>query len=151
MFVETYYDERSAIPASTGEPPIPYPELLGEAWMLWRRYLPVRSRLGNLSRTFYETIPNPVIEELARVQKEPRLFDRIEVWSRRDPDPMLVGINELAGEKARYYSIARWGDAKLTIAQVKKRLRLQQLMFWLTPVGVSLAYLAATLLLAYGV
>ena len=31
MFVETYYDERNAIPASTGEPPIPYPELSGEA------------------------------------------------------------------------------------------------------------------------
>ncbi len=151
MFVETYYDERAAIPASTGEPLIPYPELSGEALMLWRKYLPVRSQVGNLSRAFYETIPHPAVEELARAQKQPKLFDRIEVWSRRDPDPMLVGITESGGGKARYYSIARWGDAALTLAQVKKRLRVQQLMFWLTPVGVILAYLAATLVLAYGV
>ncbi len=151
MFVETYRDENAAIPASTGEPAIPYPELLGEELMLWRRYLPIRNQLGNLSRAFYDTIPNPVIEELTRVRKAPRLFDRVEVWSRRDPDPMLVGVTELNGQKARYYSIARWGDAKVTLDQIRKRLRLQQLMFWLTPVGVILAYLAATLVLAYGV
>ncbi len=151
MFVETYRDESAALPASTGEPAIPYPELLGEELALWRRYLPVKNHLGNLSRAFYDTIPNPVIEELTRAQKAPRLFERIEVWSRRDPDPMLVGVTGLTAEKPRYYSIARWGDAKITLDQIKKRLRVQQLMFWLTPAGVILAYLAATLVLAYGV
>ena len=29
MFIETYYDERAAVPASTSEPMIPYPELSG--------------------------------------------------------------------------------------------------------------------------
>ncbi len=29
MFIETYYDERAAVPASTSEPVIPYPELSG--------------------------------------------------------------------------------------------------------------------------
>jgi hypothetical protein len=30
MFIETYYGERAAVPASTSEPMIPYPELSGE-------------------------------------------------------------------------------------------------------------------------
>ncbi len=27
MFIETYYDDRAAVPGSTSEPMIPYPEL----------------------------------------------------------------------------------------------------------------------------
>ena len=31
MFIETYYDDRAAVPASTSEPMIPYPELSGRS------------------------------------------------------------------------------------------------------------------------
>ena len=30
MFIETYYDERAAVPATTRQPRIPYPELSWE-------------------------------------------------------------------------------------------------------------------------
>jgi hypothetical protein len=30
MFVETYYDDRAAVPGIRNDPTIPYPELLGE-------------------------------------------------------------------------------------------------------------------------
>jgi hypothetical protein len=107
MFIETYYDERAAVPASTSEPVIPYPELSGEALTVWRKYLPMRRQIRNLdSRLNRETIPGPVITELEKAKKVSRLFDRIEIWSRTD-DPMAVGI--VGEEKPRYFSIARWG------------------------------------------
>lgn len=37
MFIETYYDERAAVPATTSEPMIPYPELSGEELASERR------------------------------------------------------------------------------------------------------------------
>ena len=40
MFKETYYDDRAAIPGSTNNPVIPYPELSGEELTVWRQYLP---------------------------------------------------------------------------------------------------------------
>ena len=62
MFIETYYDDRAAISGSTSEPMIPYPELSGEELTVWRKYLPMRRRLGNLYSLFnIETIPSPVI------------------------------------------------------------------------------------------
>ena len=104
MFIETYYDDRAAVPGSLSEPMIPYPELSGEELTVWRKYLPVRRRLGNLYSLFIETIPGPVITEIEKAKKPTRLFDRIEIWSRA-ADPMAVGVIE--GEKPRYYSIAR--------------------------------------------
>jgi len=143
MFIETYYDERAAVPTSTSEPVIPYPELSGEALTVWRKYLPMRREIENLeSRLNRETIPRRVITEIERAKKAPRLFDHIEIWS-RTADPMAVGVS--GGEQPRYFSIARWGDAELTIEQVKKRLRVEQWMVWLTSTGGILACLAATL------
>jgi hypothetical protein len=149
MFIETYYDERAAVPASTSEPVIPYPELSGEALTVWRKYLPIRRQIRNLdSRLNRETIPGPVITELEKAKKVSRLFDRIEIWSRTD-DPMAVGI--VGEEKPRYFSIARWGDAELTIAQVKKRLLVEKWIVWLTSTGGILVCLATTLIaVAYG-
>ena len=143
MFIETYYDERAAVPASTSEPVIPYPELSGEALTVWRKYLPMRRQIRNLdSRLNRETIPDPVITELEKAKKVSRLFDRIEIWSRTD-DPMAVGI--VGEEKPRYFSIVRWGDAELTIEQVKKRLQVEKWMLWLTSTVGILVFLAATL------
>jgi hypothetical protein len=110
MFIETYYDDRAAIPGSATEPMIPYPELSGEELTVWQKYLPMRRQIKNLySRFNTETIPGPVITEIERAKKAIRSFDRIEIWS-RTADPMAVGIIE--GEKARYFSIARWGDGR---------------------------------------
>jgi hypothetical protein len=83
-----------------------------------------------------------VITELEKAKKVSRLFDRIEIWSRTD-DPMAVGI--VGEEKPRYFSIVRWGDAELTIEQVKKRLQVEKWMLWLTSTVGILVFLAATL------
>jgi hypothetical protein len=142
MFIETYYDERAAVPASTSEPMIPYPELSREELEVWRKYLPLRRQIRNLDlRLNGETIPAPVITELEKAKKAPRLFDRIEIWSRAD-DPMAVGV--IGEEKQRYFSIVRWGDADLTIEQVKKRLQVEKWMLWLTSTVGILVLLAAT-------
>jgi hypothetical protein len=143
MFIETYYDDRAAVPGSTSQPMIPYPELSGEELEVWRKYLPMRREIRNLdSRLNGETIPGPVITEIEKAKKMPRLFDRIEIWSRTD-DPMAVGI--IGEEKPRYFSIVRWGDAKLTIEQVKKRLQVEKWILWLTSTVGILVFLAATL------
>ena len=148
MFIETYYDETAAVPATTSEPTIPYPELSGEELTVWRKYLPIRRRLGNLYSLFSsETIPDPVITEIEKTKKPTRLFDRIEIWSRA-ADPMAVGI--IGEEKPRYFSIARWGDAELTLEQAKKRLRLEKRMLFLTSTVGILVLVVAMFALAHG-
>jgi hypothetical protein len=82
-----------------------------------------------------------VITELEKARKAPRLFDRVEVWSRED-DPMAVGI--IGAQKPRYFSIARWGDAELTFEQVKKRLQVEKWMLRLTSTVGMVVFLAAT-------
>ena len=148
MFIETYYDDRAAVSGSTSEPTIPYPELSGEELTVWRKYLPTRRRLGNLYSLFsIETIPDPVITEIEKTKKPTRLFDRIEIWSRA-ADPMAVGI--IGEEKPRYFSIARWGDAELTLEQAKKRLQLEKCILWLTSTGGILVLVVAMFAVAHG-
>jgi hypothetical protein len=149
MFIETYYDDRATVPGSTSEPMISYPELSGEELEVWRQYLPMRRQIRNLDSWLNgETIPGPVITELDRAKKAPRLFDRIEIWSRAG-DPMAVGI--IREEKPRYFSIVRWGDADLTFEQVKKRLQAEKWMLWLTSTVGILVFLAVTLVaIAHG-
>ena len=143
MFIETYYDERATVPGSTNEPMIPYPELSGEELEVWRKYLPMRRQIRNLdSRLNRETIPGAVITEIESAKKASRLFDHIEIWSRAN-DPMAVGI--IREKTTRYFSIARWGDADLTIEQVKKRLRAEKWMLWMTSTVGILVFLATTL------
>jgi hypothetical protein len=148
MFIETYYDDRAAVPGSTSEPAIPYPELSGEELTLWRKYLPMKRQIRYLySRLNSETIPGPVITEIERAQKGPRPFDRIEIWSRTD-DPIAVGV--IGDEKPRYFSIARWGDAELTLEEVKERLRIEKWLLRLTLTGGILAFLVVTLAIYAG-
>jgi len=125
MFIETYYDERSTFCATSDEPAIPYPELVGEELKLWKRYLPTMRELENVAFWLHDNVPHLVMEQLEKAQKTPRLFDRIEIWSRTG-DPMAVGV--IGGKQTRYFSIARWGDAKLTLEQVKKRLWVEERM-----------------------
>src|SRR5262245_8441763 len=142
MFIETYYDDRATVRGSTSEPLIPYPSLSGEELEVWRKYLPIRRQIRNLdARLNRETIPGPVITELEKARKAPHLFDRIEIWSRAD-DPMAVGI--IREKTTRYFSIARWGDAELTIEQVKKRLKTEKWMLWMSSTVGILVFLAAT-------
>ena len=149
MFKETYYDDRAAVPGSTSEPMIPYPELLGEELTVWRKYLPVRRPIRKLFSFFNgEIVPGPVITEIERAKRAPGLFDRIEIWSRTG-DPMAVGV--IGEEKPRYFSIVRWGDSEVTLEQVKERLRVEKWMIWLTSTVGILVCLAATLAaVAYG-
>jgi hypothetical protein len=134
MFIETYYDERAAVPATTSEPMIPYPELLGEELAVWEEYLPMRREIRNLYSPF-TPIPDPAIAE---IKKATCSFDRIEIWSRAN-DPMVVGV--IGEEKPRYFSIVRWGDAKLTLAQVKRRLRVEKWLLRLTAIGGIMIFL----------
>ena len=144
MFIETYYDDRAAVPASTSEPMIPYPELSGEKLTVWQEYLPIKRPIRNLYSPF-NTIPDPAIAE---IKKATRSFDRIEIWSRA-ADPMAVGI--IGEEKPRYFSIVRWGDAELTLAQIKRRLWIEKWLLRLTATGGILAFLVLTLAArAYG-
>jgi len=143
MFIETYYDERYLIPAGLREPVIPYPELAGEELRLWQTYLPVATELGEMPSWFSDTTPQPVIEQLQKAQRQ-RLYDRIEIWSRVG-DPMAVGV--IDGEQIRYFSIARWGDAELTLEQLKRRLRLEDCLLTLIPVTMILLFLVLTLTL----
>jgi hypothetical protein len=144
MFIETYHDDRATALGTTGEPMIPYPELYGEELEVWRKYLPIRRPVRNLDSWFNrEDIPVPVITEIERAKKIPGLFDRVEIWSRTG-DPIAVGI--IREEKPRYFSIVRWGDAELTLEQVKRILRVEKCMLWLaSTVGISI-FLAATLI-----
>jgi hypothetical protein len=147
MFIETYHDDRATVPGGTSEPMIPYPELSREELEVWRKYLPIRREIVNLySRFNRETLPGPVITE---IEKSVRLFDHIEIWSRTD-DPIAVGV--IGGEKPRYFSIVRWGEAKLTLEEVKERLRAEKWMLWLTSIVGILIFLAAALAaIAHGV
>src|SRR5882724_247784 len=138
MFIETYYDDRAAVPGSLSEPMIPYPELSGEALTVWQEYLPIKRPIRDLYSPF-NTIPDPAIAE---IKKATRSFDRIEIWSRA-ADPMAVGV--IGEEKPRYFSIVRWGDADLTLEQAKKRLRVEKWLLWLTPTGGILSFLVAAL------
>ena len=56
---------------------------------------------------------------------------------------MAVGV--IGEEKPRYFSIVRWGDAELTIEQVKKRLQVEKWLFGLAAAVGMLVCLAATL------
>ena len=134
MFIETYYDDRAAVPASTSEPMIPYPELSGEKLTVWQEYLPIKRPIRNLYSPF-TTIPDPAIAE---IKKATRSFERIEIWSRAR-DPMAVGI--IGEEKPRYFSIVRWGDAELTLAQIKRRLRVEKWLLRLTAIGGIMIFL----------
>jgi len=80
MFVETYFEERVPVSANTSEPMIPYPQLLGEALTVWRKYLPVRRPIEVLQWWFdSEPLPGPVITEIERAKNTTGLFDRIEI------------------------------------------------------------------------
>jgi hypothetical protein len=134
MFIETYYDDRAAVPGSLSERMIPYPELSGEELTVWQEYLPIKRPIRNLYSPF-NSIPDPAIAE---IKKATRSFDRIEIWSRAD-DPMAVGV--IGEEKPRYFSIVRWGDAKLRLAQVKRRLRVEKWLLRLTATSGIMIFL----------
>jgi hypothetical protein len=125
MFIETYYDETRSGFEGSGERLIPYPELVGEALAAWRRYLPIKHTFGIYSLAL--GVPEPVLSDVRRLRAT-RLFDRIEIWARKDPDPMAVGVIAQDDGRTRYYSIARWGDAEITLNEVKRKLRQQEMV-----------------------
>jgi hypothetical protein len=141
MFIETYYDEKAAVLGNTSEKRIPYPELAGEELTVWREYLPFNRPVDTLHSFNGFPVPDTVRAEVKRAKQVPHLFDRIEIWSRTD-DPMAVGV--IGDVKPRYFSIARWGDAELTLAQVKRKLRVEKWILSLTWLAwISLSFAAA--------
>ena len=61
---------------------------------------------------------------------------------------MAVGV--IGEENPRYFSIVRWGDAKLTLAQVKRRLWVEKWLLPLTATGGILVFLVNIAVVAYG-
>jgi hypothetical protein len=116
---------------------------------VWQKYLPIRRPLERLHLFFdIEAIPRPVMTEIEKAKRIPRSFDRIEIWSRAD-DPMAVGVT--GEEKPRYFSIVRWGDAKLTLAQVKRKLRVEKWLLLLSETGGIVVFLVTIFaIVAYG-
>jgi hypothetical protein len=55
---------------------------------------------------------------------------------------MAVGV--IGEEKPRYFSIVRWGDAELTLEQVKERLRVEKWMTWSTAAAGILFFVIVT-------
>ena len=139
MFIETYYDDRAVVSGSASEPIIPYPELSGEELKVWRNYLPIRREIRNLYTQRFDTIPDPAIAE---IKKATRSFDRIEIWSRAE-DPMAVGV--IGKEKPRYFSIVRWGDAEITVAQAKRTLWIEKCLAWLMSPAGFLGFVIVTI------
>ena len=74
MFIETYYDERSGLPAGSGEKGIPYPELVGEELSLWQKYLPVRTELENVPFWLHDNMPLLVSEQLEKARSMSATF-----------------------------------------------------------------------------
>jgi len=142
MFIETYYDERYIVPGGSCETAVRYPELAREELSLWQRYLPVTTELGNAPSWFYDSIPQPVIKQIEKAERQ-HLFERIEIWS-RSGDPMAVGVRG-GGDQIRYFSIARWGDAELTLEQIKRRLRVENWIFDMVPIAAALFSLVTIL------
>jgi hypothetical protein len=51
---------------------------------------------------------------------------------------MAVGV--IVDPKPHYFSIVRWGDAELTLAQVKRKLRTEKwMLLWAWTAGISFA------------
>jgi len=142
MFIETYYDDKAPVLGSTSEKRIPYPELAGEELTVWRKYLPFHAQVETVHSFFNGfPVPDTVRAEVERAKNAPHLFDQIEIWSRTD-DPMAVGV--IGGAKPRYFSIVRWGDAELTLAQVKRKLQVEKWILSLTWIaGISFSLAAA--------
>ncbi len=84
----------------------------------------IRRQIRNLDSWLNrETIPGPVITELERAKKAPRLFDRIAIWSRTD-DPMAVGI--IGEEKPHYFLLCAGGINSPTIWLIDSRAQLHK-------------------------
>ena len=155
MFVETYRQENSgSIMAGGDARPIPYPKISQEDWRVWTLFLPVRS--ANINRIsaraikeeslhFSYGIPYALTEE---VQKAKELFDKVEVWRKRDvsKDPIAVGV--LDGER---YLIARWGMEKLLpFESIKKAVPLILAWKYATGPAGAMAGLVGMGFLAWG-
>jgi hypothetical protein len=56
----------------------------------------------------------------------------------------------IGDEKPRYFSIARWGDAELTLEEVKERLRIDKWRLRLFLTGGILVFLVVTLAIYAG-
>ena len=155
MFVETYREENGGSVMAGGDARrIPYPKISQEDWRAWTLFLPVRSAsidrvhaidAKDASLHVAYGIPYTLTEE---VRKAARLFDKVEVWRKRDvsKDPIAVGV--LDGER---YLIARWGVEKLLpFETIKKAVPLILAWNYVTGPAGAMVGLLGIGLLAWG-
>jgi hypothetical protein len=136
MFIETYYDETRSGFDGTGQPLIPYPELIGEELAVWRQYFPIKHAIGIYP--FELGVPEPVLSEVQHLRAT-RLFDRIEIWGPQRPRSDGGRSNRARGTRNPLLFDRAVGDAEITVDEVKRRPHLQEI--------VSRVILAAAILL----
>ena len=151
MFVETYRQENSGSIMSGGDAKlVPYPKISQEDWRAWTLFLPVRSATIDRVRAatrqdslhFSYGIPYALTEEV-------QLFDKVEVWRKRDvsKDPIAVGV--LDGER---YLIARSGMEKLLpFETIKKAVPLILAWNYVTGTAGAMVGLLGIGFLAWGI
>lgn len=148
-----------------------YPQLLGDELETWRRFLPTEA---SISRYTYDEVPDDALDAIKDAQ-EMQLFDRIEIWTPqgnrlsdrlrahygrvRDAmsalsdglDPMAVGVIDY-NDESHYFPITRWGEALLSVDEVKKQLRKVNVLFFsLTMLPLLLVAAAVVASIAAGI
>ena len=107
--------------ASDLDPKLFYPEVEGFELMVWREFLPktyVHSK-GEWGEYRFDVIPNEVIEEIDNA-KQLGIFTDFLIRTSERLDPIALGVVGIPGSSARYFMIARWGEALKSFEEIAK-------------------------------
>lgn len=90
-------------------PAIPFPEMSESDARIWSEILPFQANV--VDYTGY--IPTKVLRTFKAFRDE---FDKIQIWSDRAGDPILVGI-----KSSNKFLMARWGEALESFELLKEK------------------------------
>lgn len=80
-------------------------------------------KCGNKHFTADATTPMPTTEALDAIRKHGKRFDHVELWwvpndllvERVEPDPIIVGVVEVPGNRAMHFELHRWIDESVEV------------------------------------
>jgi hypothetical protein len=80
-------------------------------------------RCGDKRFTAEAVTPMPTTEALDAIRKHGKRFDRVELWwvpndllvERIEPDPIIVGVVEVPGNRAMHFELHRWIDESVEV------------------------------------